>query len=249
MKRMILRTAIIAALAITLLAGNAMANSCPLDNSGHLCGQLYLYGWTVSNLEIVNGNVVGYTIGNLPPGMIYGNPQFDFVKHLDNSSGITTDFPASSYFGYNDGSMNYPEFMGTITSNIANFDGTFTTFDLWITGVGNIDQQPGDYSNGIGKFSFDLVGYIVSDDYTTTQMSIGVVATASGTQYLNEVYSLAYNLVAYGEGGFKCDASHPLWNPITQSCGFDEVPEPGTLVLFGTGLLGAAIVARKKLTK
>jgi hypothetical protein len=53
-----------------------------------------------------------------------------------------------------------------------------------------------------------------------------------------------------GKGGGDCDdyfEGSPEW--IELGCGGGEVPEPGTIFLLGTGIVGLGVIARRKMAK
>jgi len=256
MKKNIFRIAIMAIFVVTLMAGSALA--AKIDGYISFTGTskvLSKYG-EGDMASIYAVQFQPYT----PPGLT--EEYYAIVNYTDATP--TGDFrdripdfdcPASvcgmppTYIPYFP-TMHYYDDEGNEYENIAfqfRDETTLALLDsLQITVANPEDFWKGDlgflfgsiagfdfYINEITSFTSDESGYILT--------MYGWVADNSGaleTSYAK--YTFSAN-AADSAGNW----SHTL-DVLTQP---DPIPEPGTLVLLGTGIMGAAIVARKKIKK
>ena len=242
MRNKIFKIAIMAAVALTLMVGSAFAAEIATGSYLALTGKLH----AVCNTP--TGNCTDYSkvyaVEFLPVNAVtFEGDEDRYVQFLFAEGSFAERMPnlADWYMSY------IPDFPN------ADIDGEYAwTFrdkdlltllsnvDLGVSGVdiGTIEDFTftfteiyGFYfdSNQFGdSFGFRATGYVTDAryEYEQTDLVFSFTATAS---YRTDPW--AWTLTAH--------------NPVLPP----EVPEPGTLVLLGTGLLGTAIVARRKMNK
>ena len=124
------------------------------------------------------------------------------------------------------------------------FEGVIHTSDEVITDVNNnfwgISLQEGAYLTMI-NFSGALISNPNGTPNNGYRMTMGFGGDFCDE---NDTSSWCY------KGGGDCDdfwPGTPEW--YEAGCGNEEVPEPGTIFLLGTGIIGLGIVARRKMAK
>ena len=264
MKKTIICTAIIAAFAMVLMTGSALAaqisGSVGFNGSG---AALYsdnndrstLYGVnlvpdypnlfpdSLAKLSDVrtNGDFADYlppagvgTGWGMPPQMVPDFPAGGGLLFKDEATNaILANLTVGPYAGTE-------VFFGAIITDLAGTaEFTFTVTDI-IASSFYMDLSP-DQKSGIGGFRMN--GFVDHDDFEKTAATYSFTFTFENVQ---DTYCFDK------QDGNPCTPGlYDLWGyslDIQARPGAD-VPEPGTLVLFGTGLLGAAIVARRKMKK
>ena len=269
MKKNILSLTVIAAFALTLMASSAMAapyidgvisfsgNLLPLcydgpgTNPDNDCSDYS--GISAFKLASLDGKVPSETGANIAISFMDGTmvtPTGDFTVLGEAYYGKAwvDGFPKSEYltdegsfvFRNEDGST--MDNLTWVVSNDCSYEnrdacglewGTINGFIFYIAGIipdsfVYDDPQGGLIGDGLNdKFTMDLVGWVLHPDFAPTQFNIGFSGEMNSGQAANPYFTW----------GMTWRSDPPV------------VPEPGTLVLFGTGLIGATIVARRKMKK
>jgi len=259
MKNMILRTAIIAAFAMVLVAGTALA--APISGYARFGGTSQaicannLITMPTGGLEI-QGNcsdlstIKGFALVPQPDPLLSGTyvtwlagdgASGTFSKYMPDSAWLGVpkyyplDFPEANGILFMDGAGNQLSNIELI--NIA-FTGIGTEFGI-TAGLRFIVTEIEEVSlnintKGFYAYTLFLHGIVEPipgggpdvDGWTASDMRISIsFDDVAGTGN----YSTSMTIGAFGRP--------------------PDVPEPGTLVLLGTGLMGAAIAARRKMKK
>ena len=249
MKNVILRTAIVVAFAVALMAGSALAEPVYIEGTVWFNGASQLYFTNASDrasmysAQFLATNNAAYdyyvTVGSYVSGDFanyFPNPAWDPALavppgfpnqngiYFKNDSGVLLDAPMMDTFVGLDpicwgGGECAPVLLGSAED-----------FDFWI---GDTTSFTTDSADG---YLITMWGYITStlEDSFGDQLFLDTLAkyTFSYTVTSGDIFNTSITVETFPSG----------YPP-------PEVPEPGTLVLLGTGLLGAAIVARRKMKK
>ena len=92
--------------------------------------------------------------------------------------------------------------------------------------------------SGLGNFSFDLTS-ITSITRSATGIVIGGFGIAHGSGYEDSLAQWSFDSSTSGGGVFAFASTTSAVPPV--------IPEPGSMLLLGTGLFGLAAAARRKL--
>ncbi len=184
----------------------------------------------------------------------YAGPYAQVTVDLTTATSATITFAA--YEGYTIGGAQAVD----VNVNAASFSVGTPTEDAsapWATGyTPTLKQTPHSDSwlgsgnvDGFGSFNLTIDNFDGNKDSATTISFVltdlsGTWSGASDVLANNtDGYPAAAHIFVCGPGGATtCDAS--VANPAT---GYATVPEPGSLMLFGTGLIGLAGFLRRKL--
>ena len=266
MKKNILSLAVIAAFALTLMASSAMAAPYVdgvISFSGNLLPFCYdgpgtnpdnkcsdYSGISAFKLASLDGKVPSETGANIAISFMDGvmiTPTGDFTVLGDAYYGKAwvDGFPNAEYltnagsfeFRNEDGSemdnfnwvqSGFPCSLADDTKCGLNF-GTIDGFIFYIAGIiPDTFKFDGDGTGLNDKFNMDLVGWVLHKDFAPTPFNIGFTGEMNSGQVAEPYF---------------------VWGMTWRPTDPPVVPEPGTLVLFGTGLIGATIVARRKMKK
>ena len=260
MKKIIFKTAIIAALVMVLMSGNAMAakisgnlvftgegigyslgdNTNPNNLYAVIMQDPYEMGsWSRLQLGTISGNFTSYyyngasfperidSNGNvhaawqLPYGDVTGFPDMDGMQ-FKNSTTLAQLENLNLTSG--PGGMLSPLEFGFLTSHNTDPNIGFTFYTTEILSV---------QAEGIGpsaSVTLKMLGYVEHPEWDATEVAYSIVFSYASYEGDYAAWGVSISIAARPD-----DAP--------------DIPEPGTLVLFGTGLLGAAIVARRKMKK
>lgn len=179
----------------------------------------------------------------------------DFLGYSENDaiSLVNYDFPTFSEFDLAFEKGNLPYKGGALIGYRHTVD--LSGFDAFVLSVSNVNENPWDYAlyvanvdgNMLTKYYMGLgsvsltpsEGYLVLPNGSSAVLSLDL-ATVSGMGIdLTKAYI-----------GFAVGAALPIADSDYMSeTQIAPVPEPATMLLFGTGLIGLAFVGRKKLIK
>lgn len=146
------------------------------------------------------------------------------------------------------GSTSAPGFVTVPNGTAVTFTATFTLTGTVTSAILNVlaDDTASVVVNGIQIFSANLTGPYP----TCSAIAIGCLVSTEGTfttsqlaPYLkNGVNTFQFKVYQEGGSSFGLDYAGAITTTST-------VPEPGTMLLLGTGLLGAVGAARRKLRR
>ena len=217
--------------------------------------------------QVVFGNNDGtFTYNEITTTMSLGSVHVDGGSSMLGSAGVLTELGGLSNFGIPDASATYNPNTGTCTpACLGNI--TFTTGaaiagtnTITATGGGAHFGMGGDftvsYTNGVtfsGSFShakwinvgagnWAFTGYIMNETLT-------IPMSGGGSETFSNINAGTIQLTDTGNLG----SNHPNKSAITfkdsaGSTNFSVAPEPGTLTLFGSGLVALGTFARRRLT-
>ena len=207
------------ALALALLVPAANASSSNLFCNGVNCG-------TISIANISGGVKVNITM----------------------TGGYTIQANANNgfFFNTNLSSLTLSSFAVTPNGSVG---GTFSGQKF--TALGSATASAGNFNGGsAGKFAFDIVKFGVPNGQTSigslsfTLTSAGLSASSFVGNNKGNILGVHYCSPLNGQSNFNCPSPTGF---ATNGPPVTTVPEPGTLGLLGTGLVGLAGVVRRKL--
>ena len=192
-----------------------------------------------------------------PPTPIYvQNPDY-LLKYASQNDTLTFGIIATAYDNFTLGAssnINRFAWVGGYISPTPK--GVITGFTLtFYADAGNQPGTPLMKYIGAGNFGETLI--VGKDQFYAYSWTLGVpFAASAGTEYWASIVP-DLDLPSQWGWGTSSSADHFAWQCVFGSCGAvptdfafalsSTTPEPGTLVLMGSGLLGLAGVIRRKL--
>lgn len=158
---------------------------------------------------------------------------------------VTIDAASGYGLKLNGGSVYFNSTFGLSEASISNL--TIVAGGTTFTGLTFGQFQTGKNVSQFGTFAYDLHNLQGGPHGTTSASQISFVLTASGLTAQNLFDSSAQNQIGVHfctGAGTNCAGSTGFAAGGGQA--IPAVPEPGTLSLFGTGLLGLIGIARRK---
>jgi hypothetical protein len=218
-----MRLSILAALALTLVFSvpAAQASSSNLFCNGVNCGK-------ISIANISGGVKVSITM----------------------TGGYTIQASANNGFFFNTslGSLTLNSFAVTPNGSVG---GTFSGQKF--TALGSVTASAGNFNGGSGgKFAYDIVKFGVPHGQTSigslsfTLLGNGLSTSSFAGNNKGNILGVHYCSPLNGQSNFNCPSPTGF---ATNGPPITTVPEPGTLSLFGTGLVGLAGIVRRKLKR
>lgn len=227
MKKTLIKTAMMAVIAMTLLAGIAIADTIePWEAHfyGEAGGGLYTGGARPGAIgeDITTAwEARLYTTEQFPFEFVYGTGWFESLSGAIPTNNLSILFRGDNAVLWDDEAAGYGYFNVNENFGGVNF-GTIDGIEFYAKEIVSVDFYIG--TNGYEpSLNIALNGWV-----------------DNGVMTLGAEYSIQIARV-YGKG-YEVYLGVYTDTPPT-------VPEPGTLVLLGTGLLGAALVARRKIQK
>ncbi len=229
MKKILLRSALIAIAGVGLIAGNAMALQMGLDTS-----------WTPGTVptDIIVDN--GPTDANSMMGWVATQSPYVIGDWAMDSSGLNLETLGGSY-----------EELDLNTVSITSQTGG----DVWLL-LSEVDLSGEGWVGRVGGTTDGTVEFfaMVSDgnDYWGAG-SIVASAFFDGAGVDNAEFSLSGSWDAMADGDYSMLIGAHIHHDGFGNTSFDmaasEIPEPATMLLFGTGLIGLAGYRRHKSKK
>ena len=259
-----------AVVALTLMAGSAFAAKIEVckeveDMLGPVTeckwlmevGSLIAFGGTGKPTDeylAVNGDystIFGFLLNNIPDNynvpedsrgwLNAGSPTGTFAEYIPPTDGwglaanqftYIPAFPNPEYLGFefrDPDTLDWLIDFRAISGTYAGLEfGTVEGFTFWIGEIDPIDSWILPTGNNGMYVNITMAGLVSNDELYWPAEAIYTFTLQTRNVYSSEAWS---------------------WTMEIEIVNTPEVPEPGTLVLLGTGLLGAAIVARKKMAK
>jgi len=209
------------AVALALSVPSAHASSSNLFCSGVNCGKI-----TITNIS--------------------GGVKVDITM----TGGYTIQAKANNGFFFNAslGSLTLNSFAVTPNGSVG---GTFSgqTF----TALGSATASAGNFNGGsAGKFTYDIVKFGVPNGQTSigslsfTLLGSGLSASSFVGNNKGNILGVHYCSPLNGQANYNCPSPTGF---ATNGPPTTTVPEPGTITLLGTGLIGLAGVVRRKFAR
>ena len=232
MTKIICRTTIVVIIALTMLAGSALAYLVDSDAwfEGESSAILFGTGGKTDIIANIDDAINGYYVGIDFSSVIFdsGDGLFNFGAGAGLSDYVEFQFRGGDAFDV------LVDFNGTDGSSL--YRAEFNPFELdYVIDFGTIDGF---------TFTADTIDYV---EFWIYNGNPGFDIYLNG--WVNgKIEAYYYIELEFNEGswdvGFSIDSAI---NPNLLDGG--EVPEPGTLLLLGTGVVGLGLIARRRMSK
>lgn len=187
-------------------------------------------GLGASGGTTANGMAVSFS-GLLPGSMMTGSTQYTLAPWMSGSNNVAFGGGMLSSQGSADPNEYVSSGIGSVTMKLPNASKYFGL--LW----GSVDSYNSLQFYSAGKLVGSLTG-------TDVQTNAGGFPGINGTVYLNVDSAVAFDEVVASSQWYAFEFTNVAFDPPASTA----VPEPSSLIMLGSGLLGLALLLRARRT-